>query len=141
MPEFEWKRQYNLGISAIDTQHQVIMDRFNSLYDAIAKGESKEVIVLLIEDLMNYSQLHFHDEEELFQKTSYPKIDEQIRAHEYFRSRANAFHDAYLKDSMIDPLRIVQFLKDWIENHLMSLDMDYKEFMERVEALRKIAGQ
>jgi len=141
MPTFEWKRQYNLGIPAIDIQHKFIMDRFNSLYDAIAKNESKEVIALLINDLMYYSQLHFHDEEELFKKTSYPKIDEQKKAHEYFRAKANAFHDAYLKDSTINPLDVVGFLKDWIENHLMTLDMEYKEFINRVEAIRKISGQ
>jgi hemerythrin len=141
MPGFGWERHYSLGIEAIDAQHRTIMDKFNVLYQAILGGEGQEKIALLIDDLIEYAQVHFRDEEELFTRHGYPKAEGQKAAHSSFKAKADAFRDSYLKDPRINPLEVVEFLKDWIENHVLTLDMEYKEFMVRLELMRKIQGK
>ena len=49
-----------------------------------------------------------------------------------------AIHTAYQENPTIDPLVIVECLRNWIENHMLALDMDYKEFMVKLEAKKKI---
>jgi len=114
------------------------MEKFNALYEGITKGEDPRTISRLMSDLIEYAQLHFHDEEELFALNGYPKAEEQRAAHGKFRAKAEAIHEAYVNDPTTSPLEVVEFLEDWIENHLLTLDMDYKEFMVRLEALKKI---
>lgn len=138
MPGFQWKREYRLGIESIDAQHKMIMEKFNALYEGITKGADLQTISMLMSGLIEYAQSHFHDEEELFTLNGYPKAEEQKAAHRKFRARAEAIHDAYVNDPTISPLEVVEFLEDWIENHLLTLDMDYKEFTVRLEALKKI---
>jgi hemerythrin len=138
MSVFLWKREYKLGIEAIDSQHKTIMDKFNALYDAISAGAEPGAVSRSMRELIDYSEVHFRDEEELFARNGYPKADQQKEAHRYFKERADAIYSAYLLDPTIDSLEIVNFLKDWIENHLLTLDMDYKEFLVRLEAIKRM---
>jgi hemerythrin-like metal-binding protein len=138
MSTFEWERQYTLGIEAIDTQHKMIMEKFNELQEAINKRKEQEMISQLIVALIEYSKLHFRDEEDLFAKNKYPKAGAQKIAHLNFTKEAEDFYRAYVRDPMLNPLPIIAFLKDWIENHMLTLDMEYKEFIEKMTAIKKL---
>ena len=138
MSEFHWKRGYKLGIEAIDSQHKTIIEKFNVLLKAISTGERPDRITFLMADLIAYAQVHFHDEEALFAQAHYPGADEQQAAHRQFKIKAEAIYAAYQENPTIDPLVIVEYLQNWIENHMLTLDMNYKEFMVKLEALRKI---
>jgi hemerythrin len=135
---FVWKREYDLGIAEIDDQHKMIMEKFNALSEAISEGSGQPRIAALIVELIDYAQKHFHDEEELFAKTGYPREKEQRIAHRDFGAKAETFYQSYLRNSTINAVEVLGFLQDWIKNHLLTLDMDYKEFMMKLEALERL---
>jgi hemerythrin len=140
MKEFEWKPIYDLGIEPIDAQHRTIMEKFRLLHEAIVGKAKPELIVSLMNELLAQARRHFHDEEELFVATDYPQLEAQRAAHREFSLKAESFYRAYALDPVIDPTIIVAFLRDWIENHMLTQDRDFKEFMVRLELLNKMKG-
>jgi len=141
MPEYRWKPQYELGIEAIDSQHRLIMDKFNLLYAAVIGKEGREAIIGLMTEVLECAQTHFQDEEALFAKHRYPKETEQKKAHQAFRMKSEAIYASFLQNAVVNPLELVALLADWIENHMLTMDMEYKEFMLRLELLNRLAGK
>ena len=140
MPEFRWKAQYALGIENIDSQHKMIMDKFNALYDAIHNHDNKDTVAKLMVEVMECAQTHFLDEEALFANNRYPKENEQKMAHQSFKRKSEAIYSAFLQNKIVNTVDLVALLMDWIENHMLTMDMEYKEFMVRLELLNKITG-
>jgi len=141
MSVFVWKRHYELGIEAIDTQHKMIMDRFNLLYEAITKGEDQKVVASLMVDILDFIRLHFHDEEAILDANRYPRAEAQRAAHRDFLKRAESHYRAYLATPIVNPLELAGLMQDWIENHMLTMDMDFKEFMVRLDMVHRFGAK
>lgn len=131
MPLIEWDEEYGFGIEELDNQHKLILERLN-FDDAIRAGEGDRIVEQLIVDLMEYTREHFRTEEELFEQHGYPKAGEQKIAHREFLERVEGFYAAYQRGERVIPLEVMVSLKDWIHNHLLTQDMEYRAYFMRL---------
>jgi hemerythrin-like metal-binding protein len=130
---FTWDSNHSVENEEIDKQHQIFFDLCNQLIELSEKNTiNKEEALLLIDKLGNYAFYHFGMEEELFEKTEYPKIDEHIQKHNAFRKQfnnlsANIYHtDSVQKE---DIYKIAQFAGEWIEKHILSVDKEFTQYL------------
>ena len=64
-----WADKYAMGDATIDRQHKGLFETFNSLVDAVsANGQVKSKAQEILFKLVDYIQIHFSDEEELWKK-------------------------------------------------------------------------
>ena len=63
MTLFLWKRSYEIGIAEIDMQHRRLVGFINELSDAMMMQQGHRTIPHVIEELVEYIQLHFTTEE------------------------------------------------------------------------------
>ncbi len=117
------------------------MDKFNLLYAAVTGNQGREAIIDKMTEVLECAQTHFHDEEALFAKNRYPKENEQKRAHQAFKKKSESIYESFLQNAVVNPVELVALMADWIENHMLTMDMEYKEFMLRLELLNRIAGK
>ena len=133
---FAFTDKYKTGIALVDDERrrlfEIISDTNDLIHDNFINDKYDEIMRLLSE-LREYTQIHFHDEEELMERINYPGLEAQIKAHSAFVERLVGINLSEL-DDMDDNqqeylLELIQFLLSWLSNHILGTDMKIGEFM------------
>jgi hemerythrin len=126
---FTWQDNYNLGIQAIDEQHQKLVDIINKFYDAFYKSETNDVMYPILEELIDYTVYHFNTEEDIFLKYNYNQIAAHTELHEQFKKKVLEFQKQFLEGKTIT-YRVMTFLRDWLTNHILVSDREYADLIK-----------
>jgi len=136
----EWSDKISVGIQEIDEQHQKLVALINRLYEAMTQGEDKVAVAKeVLNELVQYTVIHFAVEECLFRIFEYPDYAEHCDMHEDLR---NQVHEINLKvqsgERLITP-ELLFFLRKWITNHIMVEDKKYGPFLLK-KGMKKSLG-
>ncbi|ADL53145.1 bacteriohemerythrin [Clostridium cellulovorans] len=134
---FEWKDRYNLDIEEIDKQHKKLMEIGSKAYEIaiINDGYDRyDQIMTILDELQEYTKYHFHYEEELLKKHNYEHTHVQEEEHlSYVVKIAELSSREDIDDNQRKTiLEIIDFLSQWISNHIMLSDRKYAEFLKAV---------
>jgi len=126
---FKWKDRYLLGIEEIDNQHRKLFEIGRKAYDIAVLNDSYDhydEIMEIIDELLNYAEYHFKYEENLINSYNFDGLGQQRQEHEFYVKRIK---DILSKDIDSDQqqatLEIVDFLSEWISNHILFSDRKY----------------
>lgn len=122
-----WNDAYSIGMPEIDEQHKVLFDLINQLWGAIVNRSTVEQQVKLIEKLEHYTISHFTAEETFMRAFEYPDFDNHKKIHELFVKKI-AQEKANLQATQHLSLDILNFLKDWLIDHIMVSDKAYAKY-------------
>lgn len=122
----EFTPKYATGIPSIDQEHKGLFEIINNAYKLAEEnysGDTYDEIMLLIDQLEDYTRVHFAHEEEYMASTNYPHLDAQKRAHDSFLAKLEdkdigeneTDRQAYLED-------LLDFLFAWLSNHILKMD-------------------
>lgn len=134
---FEWKKEYELGITSIDTQHQELFHFANRIYELLINQSEETVdfdeISTIIDALKEYTNYHFKSEEELFAKYKYPDAKEHIEEHEAFWKYVEELD---IEDMIHQPKELLRDLvgklANWIFHHMITTDYLFKEYLVKL---------
>jgi hemerythrin len=141
----EWNQEkYTTGYAHIDEQHYQLFDGLNSLLiflkdsSNIERPEEQEKAVELINFLGEYAANHFHDEENLFERSKHPMKDVNKEEHQrfiakYLEYKTKLTAGAITRGSLIQ-LHI--FLQSWLIKHISKIDTSLRECAAQEEAER-----
>jgi hemerythrin len=121
----EWTASLKLGIEEIDNQHRVLITMINDLNDAMRKGQGKAILGKIIDGLTSYTATHFKVEEEYFKKLAYPQAASHLVEHDNFMRRVGEFRTSFGQSQLGLSVDIVNFLSDWLVNHIQGTDRKY----------------
>ena len=121
-----WKDSYSIDMDLIDTQHKHLFDIGNQAYALLKNGlkiDKYDEIIMILEDLRNYTKYHFKCEEEYMLQINYSRYEDQKKEHTAFIEKIDAIHlhdiDRNQQKSIEDLLR---FIFDWILVHILEKD-------------------
>ena len=117
-----WSEQYSVGIDIIDTHHQYLFDCINSLFNSIKKNESAGQISKTLKKLEEYTFIHFSEEEKMMREMDYPNLEDHIKSHHSFENKIEEFQQELRHNPLISLSPVVEFLKDWLVNHICKID-------------------
>ncbi|MBT3206521.1 MAG: bacteriohemerythrin [Gammaproteobacteria bacterium] len=123
MNRIEWKPEFEVGIGVIDVQHHRIVDYINTLIESKGSTQHQE-LALIIDSLIDYTYSHFAFEEALMEEAGYEFLTVHQQTHEAFTRRLNVLHKSF-RDGMDVSDELVELLKTWLINHIMSDDQSY----------------
>ncbi len=127
----KWKEIYNTGIESIDIQHKKLFQLSNILNDSMISGKSYDIIEEIFLELIDYTEKHFDEEEDLMLKNKYPDISHHINVHKYLQQQLNDFYEQFKSGKLLlAPIKIREFLKTWILNHIIGTDTDYIPYIK-----------
>ena len=129
-PFFTWTEKMSVGVEVLDADHKRMIDLLNDLHDGIVAGRGTERLERVLDGLVDYVRTHFEHEEELFTQTGYPGAAEHIQEH---RTLTNLVMDvqARYNQGKFEALSLntMDFLKDWLTNHIQGSDKNYKSHL------------
>jgi methyl-accepting chemotaxis protein/hemerythrin len=124
---FHWDEKYSVGIQSIDNQHKEIFGILNKLLEAMKMGYGNDVTTQIIQELERYAVIHFQKEEFFFQRFKYQSSTEHIAEHQYFIKKIAILKPDLKSGKMTLTIDLLNFLKDWIEHHILIVDKQYSE--------------
>ena len=127
---FKWTKDLETSIPLVDREHQKLVELLNKLYNAMKRGEGTEVVGEIIGSLKRYTQTHFKNEEKLFEKLGYPKIDEHIKIHNNFVAKIVEFEREFNSGSVALSIDIMNFLRSWLKDHIAGDDQAYARYFK-----------
>ena len=128
MPLFQWSQNLSVNIAEIDTQHKRLVDLINHLHDSMKGGKGKEAMGKILKDLTDYTVYHFSTEEKLFEKYGYPESARHKKEHEDLTKQVLDIGRKYNAGDMILTMDLMNFLKEWLNNHIMQVDKKYSSY-------------
>lgn len=122
-----WDSKWELGIPTIDVQHKHFVGLINSLYSCFKNFVSKEDVLPIIEDLVNYESIHFGTEEQYMLSLNYPEFEKHKAIHSNLKTDLLALIEKYKQCDSSDLMNLIDHLENWLVEHLITEDFRYKE--------------
>ena len=124
-----WSDSLSVGIDSIDSQHKKLIDLINELYTKMKSGSAKEAVGRTLGSLIDYTESHFQYEEELFAKYDYLEQKDHKVVHSKLVAQVVEFQKQFQKGEKDVSLELMEFLKDWLVNHIKKTDKQYSPFL------------
>ena len=121
----EWSDAMSVGNHDLDHDHQRLIEIINRLWMADSMG-NRQIIEFVLDDLVNYTEVHFAHEEGLLEKVGFPEMERHIKIHRSICRRLEEFRWEYFQ-GMRDELRrgLLEFVTNWLNKHILEEDMQY----------------
>ena len=129
---FDWSKELETGIPALDSHHQGIFDCINKFFKKCDEGGGTEEIILLFNSLESYTKKHFSYEENLQKYNNYPGLDEQLKQHALFLAELTELKGILETTGPTRELTLITKGKliRWISHHIKRLDKEFVDFLK-----------
>jgi hemerythrin-like metal-binding protein len=95
----------------------------------VAGQGTREDVGKILSKLVNYTVFHFGAEEELFKDTDYPHTESHIKKHEELVQKVSTFQDEFAQNRTEVSDELLNFLTDWLIQHIHGTDRGYKDYI------------
>jgi len=124
MPFMEWKDRMSVGNSLIDNDHRKLVLYVNEMHDAMMAGHGKEVVGPILHKLVAYTKDHFGREEIVWRAGHYVDFARHKKQHEDLLKTVTDFQAKYTSGVMALSVDVMNFLRDWLKNHILKADKE-----------------
>lgn len=124
-----WKDSYSVGIDSIDQQHKRLINLINQLQTAVDYSTGEEFEREALDELVDYTKTHFTFEEGLMEQNGYPDFEPHKAQHVKMIKEVERVLSIYEEDHDTAVENAVNFLKDWLINHINGTDKEYSSFL------------
>lgn len=125
---YEMKPSYFTGIEKIDKEHAKLFAYVDETYNLLQEEflvDKYDQIVMILNELRNYTAEHFAHEEEYMESINHSNLFLQKKEHQNFIDKlAEVDLDSIseLDNQDVAIMDILRFLTDWLINHIVKLD-------------------
>ena len=127
---FDWKPAYSVQIGSIDGQHQELFRLAAKLHSAMSSGQSNAILAGLLDSLVQYTRVHFQQEEQMMQRANYPNFAAHKEQHEALLRRVHELQNQLADGRVTMSIDVLHFLKNWLEKHIMGTDQQYVPYLK-----------
>ncbi len=127
----EWYDDYNIDVDLIDTQHQELVRVVTRLQEALSSGPVNTEIASALKFLVQYTQQHFHDEEEIMRAIRFEELEHHQKLHSKLIDEIKDILLAIKKGKGVNAYDLIDFLTDWLINHIRYEDKKIGRAMEQ----------
>lgn len=124
----EWSEALSVGIEEIDGQHQMLVDMVNRMHQAIHERHGSDVVKGILNELADYTRIHFAVEESLMRILGYPGYEDHKAIHEELLEHVVELVGKVESGKTAIGFELMHFLKTWLTKHIMEEDMAYSGF-------------
>lgn len=123
---FAFTDEYRTGIEMVDLEHEQlfhIIDKANALVESYNPEFGYDNVMELLNELKEYTEMHFHDEEEYMESIHYDGLAAQQNAHNAFIEKLGSIDQLQLDEDPEKYLHdLIDFLTKWLIQHILRMD-------------------
>ena len=123
---FAFTDEYRTGIEMVDLEHEQlfhIIDKANTLVESYNPEFGYDNVMELLNELKEYTEMHFHDEEEYMESIHYDGLAAQQNAHNAFIEKLGSINQLQLDEDPENYLHdLIDFLTKWLLQHILRMD-------------------
>lgn len=137
----QWNDAWRVGNSAIDYDHQMLVNITNQLWDLKQQPRVRNAdISRVLGQLVDYVKRHFEREEEIFMASDYPHKKAHQAMHRELTKVVEDIAVVFNRDpDLLNLDEIMNFLKRWLMDHIAKHDMGYRDFIKAGSKQRSAA--
>ena len=129
MDIIKWRKSYETGVTAMDEQHHKLISLINQLYKVMRSDRAQTSVSEVLGEMTAYADLHFHEEEKLLKKKSYPEFDSHVALHQNYREKMEVFTKESEEGEGAQVQAMYTFLRKWWMEHIIAEDKLYGEHL------------
>lgn len=123
---FEFTEEYRTGIELIDKEHEHLFDIIAGADELIRNEfipDKYDNIMALLNELTEYTKVHFADEEAYMEKIHYDGLGVQKAAHAGFVEKLEDIEQEGFEENQQQVLLdLLDFLFGWLVQHILKMD-------------------
>lgn len=133
MALMEWTDRLSVGVEKFDEHHRRMIALVNELHAAMSEGRGQQALSGILGELIDYTDYHFAAEEAAFDQHNYPDAGPHKETHAALLEKARSLKEQYDAGATMMSLEVIEFLKDWVTDHIKGEDKKYTAFFAGTE--------
>ena len=112
----------SVGNPSIDRDHRMLIQYVNEMHTAMAARQGKEIVGTILAKLVKYTHEHFGREEIIWKSGGLADLDRHKKLHVDLLRTVDQFKSKYDSGTAMLSLDVMNFLRDWLTNHILKTD-------------------
>lgn len=134
MNKLAWNDSYLIGYSLVDKEHKKLFEIAHRAFSAVVGNEKISKIKTIINELIDYTKVHFTNEEKYMHSVQYPAIEEHKIYHKKILISMNEFLKTINQKEINDiEKELAYFIEQWFINHIIYEDKKISQFAKTRE--------
>jgi hemerythrin len=125
-----WKEEYSVKVAVLDRQHKKLIELLNQMYEGLRSHQGKETVGKVLDELVQYTETHFRDEELLMKNHRYPNLEAHKLEHYLLVKKVVDFQKGFHSGTTSASIEVMNFLRDWLNTHILGTDRQYGPYFE-----------
>lgn len=131
MAYFEWADDMVIDGGPIDADHRLLVDLVNELHTATKEGEGRAVVESILHRVIESTQQHLRNEEQLMAQMGFPDLDNHKIGHNHFMDQLWDLEKKMQAGSITVASQLSTVLRDWLSLHIRRNDKELLRFQRR----------
>ncbi len=133
MKEIVPTRPLKTGEQATDTEHDLQLQLIDSLAESIEKGGDFSPAHYVLDQFIEFSDMHFLSEQLVMRLHSYPAYEPHLEEHTRLMKKVRGLRESVVRGDQKLSRELVEGLREWLLNHIATKDAAFGEFLKSRE--------
>src|SRR5215472_6124260 len=122
-----------VGEKSIDAEHDLQMQLLDSLAQAIQRGAELSPMKYILEQFIEFSDMHFLSEQLVMRLHGYPAYQTHLEEHTRLMKKVREIQEQVFHGAKSPSIQLVRELRDWLLTHIAMEDMAFGEYLKKKE--------
>jgi hemerythrin len=122
-----------VGEKSIDAEHDLQMQLLDSLSQAIQRGGDFSPMKYILEQFIEFSDMHFLSEQLVMRLHGYPGYEPHLEEHTRLMKKVREIRSNLMKGENQPSLLLIHELRDWLTQHIATEDAAFGTFLKGKE--------
>jgi hemerythrin-like metal-binding protein/PAS domain S-box-containing protein len=129
-----WNDEMKIGLPQIDRQHKKLHELLLRCLNIVNINKNHTSIKMLLDELLEYTQYHFRDEEVIMETCGYPFLENHHEVHKMLVNQVKKQIKQF-EQGDFSAQSLLLLLKEWFIEHNMGMDRAIVEYAKGKEAI------
>lgn len=120
-----------VGEKSIDAEHDLQMQLLDSLAQAIQRGGELSPMKYILEQFIEFSDMHFLSEQLVMRLHGYPGYEPHLEEHTRLMKKVREVRSNLLQGENAPSLVLVQELRQWLVTHIAQEDAAFGVYLKQ----------
>jgi hemerythrin len=120
-----------IGDKTIDAEHDLQMQLLDALSQSISEGGDFAPTRHILEQFIEFSDMHFLSEQLIMRLHSYPAYEAHLEEHTRLMKKVRDIREAIVRGEKVSSLQLILELRDWLITHIATEDSTFGEFLKK----------